>query len=150
MLKRFTCLICVLMLIISLGTSVYAKGFRTVERENNDTFEKAQGYWLPGGGYIKIYGLVSPSDKVDWIKILTEDYGDISNISLDIRCNADIDLFMYDENKKLIASSTNGIKKDEEISGYFLQANKEYYFKIVYLDGGMPAEPNYSFSIEYQ
>ncbi len=149
--KKFIIGLCVVCMIFSLGIVAFAWNY--CEEEPNDTHYDAKhgvGYLFGDDKWLGFYGLVSSEDNVDWIKVTTRsrnhEYGDC-NITLKMRGNYDIDLYMYDENEKLITSSTNVANEDEEIVGYFMQPNKEYYFKIVYLSGDMPKEPNYELKV---
>lgn len=139
--KKFLVFLCVICMVISMGTVAFAGKYYDSEYEPNDSMDSADWWALDDYETYHIYGIASNTDREDWFRINTNGTGksDFKLYPNDRRIN--YDLYLYDSNGDLITSSTNGTGETEKIDYVYIEADEDYYLKVEYVSGGVADEP---------
>lgn len=96
------------------------------EVESNDSFSLADRFYDDDD----VYGRIYSSSDIDYYKI-SFPYDGVVNFWLgEIPSGKDYDLYVYDQNQVLIASSLKSSNYDELISEKPVVANQDYYVKV--------------------
>ncbi len=132
--KKLVVFLSIFAMISLQGSNVFAYDHIN-EDEPNDMPQEAQVIWLDGHRQLGVLGEVSRSDKEDWFKIIPNRAG-TSDFELEaFSSDSDFDLYLYDEERSLIESSTEFEGVIEDIDGIEIYDDRIYYLKVRYFGG---------------
>jgi hypothetical protein len=112
-------------------TEIIVQGVNRYEIESNNSFGTANQTYDDDN----MYGLINPSNDVDYYKVMFSGSGSANFYLGNIPSGRDYDLYVYDSSYNLIASSTNGSNSDELISNQSIFPNTWYYIRVVGYNG---------------
>ncbi|SNS67536.1 Subtilase family protein [Anaerovirgula multivorans] len=120
------------------------KSTKVYEMEKNDSFKTANKLFDS-----VIYGQIGTKSDKDFFQTMFYEEGDAIFVLQDIPAGKDFDIYVFDANKKQIASScsTNSI---ETITIKEVTPNQWYYVQVIGYNGSFDKDNYYALSVKHQ